>query len=358
MKKIDIYIIKRFVGTYFFAIALIIGIAVVFDASEKIDDFIDKEAPLKAVLVDYYLNFIPYFANLFSSLFVFIAVIFFTSKMAYASEIVAMLSAGISFTRFLYPYFIGAIIITAFNFTLGYYIIPEANKHRLEFQSTYLKGEGKSGESDVHKQIEPDVYVYMENFNIRRKQGYGFSMEKFDDSRLVSKLNASRINWDSTANKWTLENYRIRTFHEDGQDIEVGSKKDTVIAVTPEDFTKNEKIINAMTHNELDEYIEQQRLRGTSAITFSLLEKHKRIAFPFSTFILTFMGVILSSKKVRGGIGFQIGLGILLSFTYILFMKFSDTFAISGLVSPLLSVWIPNIIYAALSFALLPMAPK
>jgi lipopolysaccharide export system permease protein len=358
VKKIDTYIIKQFLSTYFFAIALIVSIAVVFDASEKIDDFIDKEAPLNAVIFDYYLNFIPYFANLFSSLFVFIAVIYFTSKMAYASEIIAILSSGVSFFRLLYPYFIGAIIITAFNFSLGYYIIPEANKERLEFQNTYLKGAGKSGESDVHKQIEPNVYVYMENFNLRREQGYGFSMEKFDNNKLVSKLNANRINWNEETNTWTLENYKIRRFHEDGQTIEVGAEKDTSIAVTPDDFTVNEKIINAMTPRELDKYIEQQQLRGTSAVTFSLLEKHKRIAFPFSIFILTFMGVILSSKKIRGGIGLQIGLGILLSFTYILFMKFSDTFAISGLVSPMFAVWIPNIIYAGLTFVLLPMAPK
>jgi len=358
VKIIDIYIIKKFLSTYFFAIALIISIAVVFDASEKIDDFIDKEAPLKAVLFDYYLNFIPYFANLFSSLFVFIAVIYFTSKMAYASEIIAILSSGVSFLRLLYPYLIGAIIITAFNFTLGYYIIPEANKERLEFQNTYLKGGGKSGESDVHKQIQPNLYVYMENFNIRREQGYGFTMEKFEDHKLVSKLTANRIKWNEKTNNWTIESYKIRTFHEDGQEIEVGNEKDTSIAITPADFTKDEKIINAMTHNELDEYIEQQQLRGTSSVTFSLLEKHKRIAFPFSTFILTFMGVILSSKKIRGGIGLQLGLGILLSFTYILFMKFSDTFALSGLVSPMLSVWIPNIIYTGLTLSLLPMAPK
>jgi lipopolysaccharide export system permease protein len=358
VKIIDIYIIKKFLSTYFFAIALIVSIAVVFDATEKIDDFIDKEAPLKAILFDYYLNFIPYFANLFSSLFVFIAVIFFTSKMAYTSEIIAILSSGVSFFRLLYPYLIGALIITAFNFTLGYYIIPKANKERLEFQNTYLKGAGKSGESDVHKQIEPDVYVYLENFNIRREQGYGFSMEKFDDNKLVSKLNANRIKWNERNNTWTLENYRLRTFYDDGQKIEVGRDKDTSIAITPDDFIKNEKIINAMTHRELDEYIEQQQLRGTSAVTFSLLEKHKRIAFPFSTFILTFMGVILSSKKIRGGIGLQLGLGILLSFTYILFMKFSDTFALSGLLSPMLSVWIPNIIYTGLTITLLPMAPR
>lgn len=358
MKIIDRYIIKKFLSTYFFAIALIVGIAVVFDASEKIDDFIDTEAPLKAVLFDYYLNFIPYFANLFSSLFVFIAVIFFTSKMAYSSEIIAILSSGMSFKRLLYPYFIGALIITAFNFTLGYYIIPESNKARLEFQSLYLKGQSQSGESQVHKQIEPGVYVYMENFNLKRAHGYVFTMETFVGNELRSSLYANRIMWDSVAAEWTIENYIIRHFEEDGHRIETGSRKDTAIKVTPEDFTKENELVSSMTHNELDEYIEQQQLRGTSAITESLLEKHKRVAFPFSTFVLTLMGVILSSKKVRGGIGLQIGLGILLSFTYILFMKFSDTFALSGVVSPVVAVWIPNIIYTGIALALVPMSPK
>ncbi len=358
MKILDWFIIKKFLSTYFFAIALIVGIAVVFDASEKIDDFIETEAPLKAILFDYYLNFIPYFANLFSSLFVFIAVIFFTSKLAYSSEIIAMLSSGMSFKRLLYPYFIGALVITAFSFTLGYYIIPESNKARLEFQSMYLKGQNKSGESQVHKQIKPGVYVYMENFNLKRAHGYVFTMETIEDNRIVSSLNANRILWDSTSNTWTIENYVIRHFGGDEHKIESGVRKDTAINLTPDDFTEENELVSSMTHNELDEYIAQQKLRGTSRVTESLLEKNKRIAFPFSTFILTFIGVILSSKKVRGGIGLQIGLGILLSFTYILFMKFSDTFALSGIVSPMVSVWIPNIIYAGIAFLLLPMAPK
>lgn len=358
MKIIDWYILKKFLGTYFLAIALIISIAVVFDASEKIDDFIDNEAPIGEVLFDYYLNFIPYFANLFSSLFVFIAVIFFTSKMAYSSEIIAMLSSGVSFLRFLYPYFIGALIITAFNFTLGYYIIPESNKERLEFQLTYLKGQNKSGESDVHKQIKPGIYVYLKNFSVDRKQGYDFSMEHIEDNEVLSKLNAQHIKWDTIKKLWKLKNYVIRDFNENGQTIERGAEKDTNIAVTPKDFTKQEEIIAALSHNELDKYIKKQKIRGSASITYSLLEKHKRVAFPFSTFILTLMGVVLSSKKVRGGIGLQIGLGILLSFTYVLFMKFSDTFALSGLVSPLLAVWIPNIIYAVISVFIYPMAPK
>ncbi|MEA1874878.1 MAG: LptF/LptG family permease [Bacteroidota bacterium] len=358
MKRIDTYIIKKFLSTYFFAIGLILAIAVVFDASEKIDDFIENSASLKVILFDYYLNFIPYFANLFSSLFVFIAVIFFTSKMAYASEIIAMLSSGISFRRILFPFIIGAVIITGFNFVLGYYVIPEANKGRLDFQSVYLKGSHKSSESNVHKQIEPGFYIYLESFNINRQTGYSFTMESIENDKLVSRLSANRIIWDTTDNKWTLEEYKIRRFDDLGQKIESGMYLDTLINISPDDFTQELDLVTAMTHNELDDYIEMQRIRGTSDITNSLLEKHRRVAYPFSTFILTLLAVVLSAKKVRGGIGLQIGLGILLSFTYILFMQFADSFALSGSISPSIAVWIPNMIYGVIGVALLRFAPK
>jgi lipopolysaccharide export system permease protein len=353
LKKIDRYIIQKFLGTYFFAIALILAIAVIFDASEKVDDFIDNHASLKVVLFDYYLNFIPYFANLFSSLFVFIAVIYFTSKLAYASEFIAMFSSGISLYRILFPYFIGAIIITAFNFTLGYYVIPEANKERLEFQVQYLKGQQKSSESDLHTQIEPGVYIYLESFNLNRLTGYNFTMEKIENNELVSRLNANRIIYDTITEKWNLEEYMIRHFDTEGEEIEHGIMKDTTLDLNPDDLTKQLEIVSAMTHKELDDYIDTQRIRGTSAITNSLLEKHRRVAYPFSTFILTLLGVVLSYKKVRGGIGLQIGVGILLSFTYILFMQFSDSFALSGSVPPGIAVWIPNIIYSIIGIALL-----
>jgi len=269
-----------------------------------------------------------------------------------------MLSAGISFRRILFPFFIGAMIITGFNFVLGYYIIPEANKGRLDFQSVYLKGAHKSSESNVHKQIEPGLYIYLESYNMNRETGYRFTMESIENDKLVSRLSANRIVWDSTENNWELEEYRIRRFGEQGHQIETGMSLDTVINISPDDFTQEDELVTAMTHNELDDYIEMQRNRGTADITTSLLEKHRRIAYPFSTFILTLLAVVLSAKKVRGGIGLQIGLGILLSFTYILFMQFADSFALSGAIPPRFAVWTPNMIYAIIGIILLRFAPK
>lgn len=358
VKRLDWYIIKKFLGTFFLALGLIISIAIIFDASEKIDDFIDTQAPFKAVILDYYLNFIPYFANLFSSLFVFIAVIFFTSKMAYNSEIVAMLSSGVSFRRILLPYMMAAAFITLFSFTLGYYIIPRANRVRIEFQDTYLKGSRRVKEHNIHRQLRPGVYMYVENFVLRKGTGYQFALEKFEGQKLVSKLNASRIQWDTTKQNWKVERYIIRDFTDTGHVIKRGLELDTTLNFKPEDLAQKDEYVSIMTARELDNYIEKQQMRGTSAVINSRLERAKRVAFPFSTFILTLIGVTLSSRRVRGGIGLHIGFGILLSFTYILFMRFADMFAISGVFYPEFAVWIPNIVYAIIGLVLYKYAPK
>ena len=212
LKKIDLYIVKKFLGTYFFAILIIISIAVVFDLSEKVEDFIEKEAPLRAIVFNYYLNFIPYFANLFSSLFTFIAVIFFTSKMAYNTEIIAILSSGVSFRRMMYPYFVSALIIAIFSFLLMAYIIPPANEERITFEYTYIRNPIRNTDKDIHRQIEPGLFVYMKSYNVSNDIGYKFAIENFKDGVLRSKLTSDYVKWDSTSAKWTIRNYFIRFF--------------------------------------------------------------------------------------------------------------------------------------------------
>lgn len=358
LKKIDIYIIKKFLGTFFLSITLIISIAVVFDAAEKLDDFIQKEAPMKAIIFDYYMNFIPYFANLFSSLFTFIAVIFFTSKLAARSEIIAILSSGVSFNRLLYPYFVAALVIAVFSFGLRSYIIPQANKERLAFENTYIRNAYRNVERNIHKQLEPGVFIYMESYNNFNDIGYKFAIEKFEDGELVSKLNSSFIQWDTTINKWMIHNYVIR--HIDGLDetIEKGTKIDTTLSIQPSDFERRLSIVEAMNNDELDQYIEELQMQGSGTVVHYLLEKYKRIAFPFSTFILTLIGVSLASRRTRGGTGLHIGLGLLISFAYILFMQLSTNFAIGGSMSPLLAVWIPNILFTIIALFLYRITPK
>ncbi len=359
LQKLDRYIIKRFLGTYFFAILLIISIAVVFDITEKIDDFLDKEATMHAIVFDYYLNFIPYFANLFSPLFVFIAVIFFTSKMAADTEIIAILSAGISFRRLMFPYFVSALIVAIFSFYLGAYLIPPSNKIRLEFESVYIKNKKDTGLSDIHFQLEPGLFVYMGKFYGYRNYGSHFSAERFDGKKLVSKLSAEGITYNLETKNWTLTNYIKRDFI-DKMHIEIseGSSMDTVFNMTPADFKSELRWYETMNNTELSEYIDAQTKKGVGSIKPFIIEYYKRWANPFSAFILTLMGVSLASRKTRGGIGVHIGIGLGLSFGYILFMTISTTFAINGNMNPIIAVWLPNIVFAIIGLYLYKKAPK
>ncbi len=356
LHKIDFYIIKKFLGTFFYAIALIISISIVFDVSENIDDFMAKDVPLKAIAFDYYLNFIPYFANLFSGLFTFIAVIYFTSKLAYDTEIIAILCSGVSFNRLMRPYLVGATVIALFSYLLGNYVIPPANKEKVEFRNTYI-GTRKAGtERNIHRQIEPGVFVYIESYTMN-DVGYKFTIEKFEDRKLISKLSSEYIKWDREKKKWVIHNYSIRTIDGYKETIIQGNEIDTTLNMAPEDYLVVDNIVETMTLPALNNSIANLKLRGVNTIDYEI-EKHKRRAGPFSAFILTFIGVSLASRKTKGGIGFHLGLGLLLSFSYILFMQVTTVFATSGLLDPWMAMWIPNIIYGALAFYLFRWASK
>jgi lipopolysaccharide export system permease protein len=358
LKILDRYIIRKFLGTFFFSLALIIVIAVVFDISEKLDDFIERKAPLKAIVFDYYFNFIPYFANLFAPLFVFISVIFFTARMAANVEIVAILNSGVSFRRLLYPYFISAAMIGGLSFYFNGWVIPHSNKIKLEFENVYIKNPVEFKDRNLHRQISPGVFMYMESYNNTDNTGYRFSLEKIENGKLTWYLNSDRINWDSLSGKWRIQNYYIRTINGYREKIVSGVRLDTTFSVKPSDFKRRLNIIDAMDTPSLSRFISEEQLQGSSNVTTFLVEKYRRMAVPFSTFILMVIGVSLSSKKIRGGIGAQLGLGITLSFTYILFMQVSNTFAISGSIPPLIAVWIPNTFFALIAIFLLRVAPK
>ncbi len=332
----------------------------VFDLTEKIDNFFEKGAPLDAIVFDYYKNFVPYFANLFTPLFVFIAVIFFTSKMAYQTEIIAILSSGVSFRRLMFPYFLGAAIIGVFSFVLSGYIIPPANQTRLNFEATYVKDAKETGLGNLHMQIEPGVFVYLGKYYSFREAGDHFNMEKYDGKQIISKLSARNIKYDTATGKWNLKRYLIRDFTNGiEQNITKGKELDTLIPnMKPSDFKEERKYFETMTNPELNRYIEEQTARGVGNLEEFYIEKYKRVASPFSAFILTLIGVSLASRKVRGGMGLHIGVGIALSFSYILFMTVSTTFAINGSMNPLLAVWIPNFVFALIAVFLYLRAPK
>lgn len=358
-KKLDAYIVRKFITTFFVALLLIIGIVIIFDISEKIDDFVSKEAPLKAIIFDYYLNFVPYFMNMFSPLFVFITVIFFTSKMAADSEIIAILSCGISFHRMMAPYIFSATLIAMLSLCLNLFVIPDANMTRLEFENKYIKTRFKSVGRNVHYQISPGEFVYAESFSSWNNTAYRFTLEKIEDNKLVSKISAETAVYDSNTGKWRLKKYFIRDYNEDLTDnIRSGRQLDTTLALTVNDFYMTENTVETLNYKKLNELIETQRMRGDANVKFALIEKHTRFALPFSAFILTIMGVSLSSKKRRGGIGWNIGIGIALAFTYILFLRFSQMFVHTGVMPPGIALWVPNIVYAFITAFLYKIAPK
>ncbi|MBN2519394.1 MAG: LptF/LptG family permease [Bacteroidales bacterium] len=355
---IDRYIIKKFLGTFFYALILILAITIAFDISEKVDDFIELQLPFKKILLEYYLNWIPYFANLFSSLFVFISVIFFTSKMATNTEIIAILSNGISFRRFLFPYFISALFIASLSLFLSLYIIPPANKTRLDFDNTYFRSFYTNRDNDIHKQIEPGIFVYIQSYSTISNVGYKFTVEKFENGQLKSKLISNYARWDSTKNCWTLSNYYIRNIDGLHESIEKGRRKDTVLNITPADFSSRLDVVETMTLPQLNTFIKKARLQGTQDIVSFLFDKHSRFAYPFSMFILTLIGVCVSSKKMKGGLGFNIGVGLLLSFSYIVFMRFSQIYALSGILNPGFAAWIPNILFGVIAVFLYRWAAR
>ena len=360
-KILDRYIIKKFLGTFVFTILIAVLIVIIFDLSEKIDKFLSKQVPLQEIVFDYYAGFIPWIVNSFSPLFVFISAIFFTSKLAQNSEIVAILSGGISFRRLMAPYMFSAGVIALLSLLLGLYVIPPANQHRLDFENKYIKTQAIAADNmrNIHYQIAPGEFVYVEQFSRWANTAYRFTLEHIEDHKIVSKISAESAAWDSTRGGWTLKNYFIRDFYGESEMVRTGRQLDTVINLTLEDFYRRQNAVESMSGRDLNDLIEVQRLRGDALIKRSLIEKNSRIAMPFSAFVLTVIAVSLSSRKKRGGLGLNIGIGLALSFSYILFMKFSQMFVTKGIIaSPALALWIPNILFAIVAVILYKLAPK
>jgi len=359
LKKIDIYIIKKFLGTFFFALLMVICVIIVFDISEKLEDFLKNNAPMKAIIFDYYLNLVPYLANMLSPLFIFIAVIFFTSKMASNSEIVAILSGGVTFNRLLRPFLICAFFLSGLSYYLNNFLIPAANKERLVFEEIYYRNKLRNFAKDIHLKIDDGTFIYMSNFVVDLNLGNNFSIEKFNpEGDLTYKLLSGNAKWDTVVNQWAVTNYVERHINGLEETVNSGRKKYIDINLKPEEFKRRTNYVIAMDYFELNDFIEEQKFKGSHQVVLYEIEKHQRIAYPFATFILTLIGVSISSRKVRGGIGLHIGLGLLVSFSYILFMRISSTFAINSGMPVILAVWIPNISYSILALYLLKKAPK
>ncbi|NOU46755.1 MAG: YjgP/YjgQ family permease [Bacteroidales bacterium] len=358
MKIIDWYIFKKFLGTFVYAISLLIIIVIIFDISENIEDYLKSNAPIKAIVFDYYINFIPYFINLYVYLFTFISVIFFTSKMAGNTEIVAILSSGVSFIRLLRPYLMAALFLGAVSLYLGNFLIPRTDQVRRDFKNKYMGKLADDKGKNIHIQIEKGVFVYVESFNNKVNTGYKFTLERFENQQMTYKLSSERIEFDSIFHKWRIVNYLERQIDSLHETIVKGKEKDTTLNLLPTDLYKISQDFEVMNFWELRHHIESEHLKGSASVVKYEVEMHKRLASPVAIIVLTFIGVALSSRKVRGGIGMHLGLGIGITFSYILFMQFSTVFATYGNLHPAFAAWLPNIIFAILGVYLILKAPK
>ena len=357
VKRLDYYIIRKFLGTFFFSIVLILSIAIVFDLTEKMDDFFENQVPLKEVILEYYLPFIPYYMNMFSSLFIFISVIYFTSKLAGNSEIIAMHAAGMSYHRLMVPYAFSATLLFVLSIFLGGWVIPKSSKHMLQFTDKYIEHFTTESARNVQLELEPGTILYIESFQKRSNIGYRCSIEHFDDKTLISRITADRIYYDSLE-LWHLDNYTERTFTGMHETLERGSRKDITLPIIPDEMFITAKHAEQMTTPELRHYMDRQRQRGSGNVKAFEVEYHKRWAMPLGAFIMTLLGVTMSSRRVRGGMGKNLGIGIVLTALYILFSTVSTTFSVNNVMSPFMAAWLPNLVFLALSIPLYIRACK
>jgi lipopolysaccharide export system permease protein len=358
LKILDRYLIKNFLITYVFVAFVIVLIICMIDYTEKVDDFLDKKAPINEILIDYYLNLIPYWINYISPLMVFIATVFFTSRIAARTEIIAMLSSGISFGRMLLPYMVGAVILGAVTFIQVGWVLPKANKIRNNFEKTYVKQEFYFSGHNVHITIAPDVYAYLESYNTGTKTGNKFTMETIKGTQLIQKFYADKIVWQPKKGKWNLQNYQIRTLDSLGEKLSSGLEIDTTINLSPKDFESDYNLFETFTLPELNAYIDLLKSRGADGLEVYLIEKYIRFTQPFAILILTAIGVIVSARKSRRGVGWQIALGFMLAFIYILFFLLSKGVAEAGTINTLFAVWLPNIVFSLIGVVLYKTLPR
>ncbi|MBB6611065.1 LptF/LptG family permease [Pontibacter sp. Tf4] len=358
MKILDWYILKKFLSTFVFAVLILVAIILVIDFTEKNDDFIQNNVAVSEIIFDYYINLIPFYANMLSPITVFIATVFVTAKLASHTEIVAMLSSGISFRRLLVPYVVGATLIGAVIFGLIGWVIPNANKKSVAFQVKYVKSPYTYDSRNIHIKIAPNAYVFMESYNNNAHIGYNFALEEIEGTTLKSKITSNSVTWDESAGKWHMDFYTLRTFDGEKETILKGQDLDTTLNMLPKDFESTYKLEQTLTLPELNSLIDEKRQRGADDIELYLVEKYERFSYPFAIIILTVIGVIVSARKARGGVGVQIALGFFLAFVFIIFVITSRSLAQVGDIPPQIAAWIPTIVFSGIGFLLYRYIPR
>jgi lipopolysaccharide export system permease protein len=358
MKILDWYILRKFLTTYIFTVLILISVLIVIDLTEKIENFSRPDLTVWRIMVEYYLNFIPFYANLLSPLMIFIAAVFVTAKLATHTEIIAILSSGTSLRRIFVPYLIGSSLIAVVVFYMVGWVIPNANKIRLNFEDNYVRKRYYFSERNVHLQVAPKVYAYLESYDNITNTGYRFTLEKIEGLELQSKLEAPSIRWDSTKRKWNLPQYKMRVLEAGKEKITYGQQIDTTLALKPKDFESKHEYYRRLTLTELDAYIAELKLRGSEGVETYLVEKYERYAYPICIVILTIIGVIVSARKTRGGTGFQIAFGFILAFMYIFLVFVSRGFAEKGGIPAYLAAWIPNALFCVIGILMYRRVPK
>jgi lipopolysaccharide export system permease protein len=358
MKILDRYILTKLLTTYVFVVLILVSVICVIDFTEKNDDFIRHKLTAYTILTDYYINLFPYWSSLLSPITVFIATVFVTAKLASHTEVIAILSSGVSFRRLMLPYLIGSAIIGMVNFGLIAYVIPNANKVRIAFERKFVVSPFYYDGRNVHIKVAPNVYVYMESYTNMTNSGYRFTMEEIEGTTLKQKLEADRITWDSTKHKWRIDNYKLRTFKGNEEKITHGPPTDTLLNLLPKDFDSNYMLYETFTLPELDRFIEELKSRGSDGVATYEIEKYVRFTNPFAIIILCLIGVIMSARKSRGGVGLQIAAGFVLAFIYIIFFIMTKTIADNGGLQPIIGVWIPNFLFAMVGILLYKTVPR
>ncbi len=357
MKILDRYILKKFLSSYIFVVLILIAVTVVIDITEKSDDFLRHQLTFRQI-GRYYVDFIPWIANLVTPITVFIAAVFVTSKMASHTEIVAILSGGVSFRRMLVPYFIGAILIAAVSFYLNGWVIPNSDKSRVAFLVEYTRKPYNFNQNNIHLKIAPESYMYLRNYNNHSKVGHQFTLETVRDHEMHQKLTARRVSWNEELEKWRIQDWTLREFDGRNEYISHGKVLDTLLNITPKDFESSKYMEQTLTIKELNSTIALLKSRGADNVETYVVEKYMRYMSPFAIIILVFIGVIVSARKSRGGAAFQIALGFLIAFVFIICFMLGREFALKSVVSPLLGVWMPNIIFTVVSLLVYRTVPR
>lgn len=357
MKILDRYILRRFLSSYVFVVLILVAVIMVIDITEKSDDFYEHQLAFRQI-ADYYLDFIPWIANLITPITVFIATVFITSKMAGHTEIIAMLSSGLSFKRLLVPYIVGAVLIAAVSFYLTGWVIPDSDKTRVAFLAEYTHKPYNFSESNIHLKIAPESYMYMKNYNNHSRVGHQFTLETVRGNQLLQKLSARRVSWNEETKDWKVHDWTLREFNGRKEVVTNGKELDTLLSITPQDFESNKYVEQTLTIDELNSTIDLLKSRGADNVETFVVEKYMRYMSPFAIIILTFIGVIVSARKTRGGVGFQIALGFLIAFIYIILFMLSREFALKGEVPAWLGVWVPNILFTFVGFILYKTLPR